>query len=247
MMEWNIGEAIKNNVFGTKCVAELAAKHGVKKFVMVSTDKAVNPTSVMGCTKRVAELVVQSIQAQSTTQFITVRFGNVLGSAGSVIPIFREQIKSGGPVTVTHPEMTRYFMTIPEACQLVLHAGTMGNGGEIFILDMGEPVKIVDLARDLIRLSGMTPEEDIAIQFSGIRPGEKLYEELSSDFESAEKTRHPKIFIGKASRFTSTSLEELEAGLEALRESASLSDDAAKREALGRLVPEFSGTSSRVI
>ncbi|HRC54368.1 MAG TPA: nucleoside-diphosphate sugar epimerase/dehydratase, partial [Kofleriaceae bacterium] len=197
MMEHNPGEAIKNNVNGTIVVAETADRFGASAFVMISTDKAVNPTSVMGASKRVAEIFTQSLAQRSKTKFITVRFGNVLGSNGSVIPIFKEQIARGGPVTVTHPEMRRYFMTIPEASQLVLQAGTMGQGGEIFILDMGEPVKIVDLARDLIRLSGMVPDEDIEIVFSGVRPGEKLFEELSTSSERADKTKHPKIFIGR--------------------------------------------------
>jgi FlaA1/EpsC-like NDP-sugar epimerase len=197
MMEDNPGEALKNNVLGTATVAEAADAAGVARFVMISTDKAVNPTSVMGASKRVAEMFVQSLASRSTTRFVTVRFGNVLGSAGSVVPIFREQILAGGPVTVTHPEMRRYFMTIPEACQLVLQAGAMGQGGEIFVLDMGEPMKIVELARDLIRLSGLRPDEDIEIVFSGVRPGEKLFEEIATDEERAEKTRHPKIFTGK--------------------------------------------------
>jgi FlaA1/EpsC-like NDP-sugar epimerase len=197
MMEWNPGEAVKNNVFGTKTLADLADRFAVERFVMISTDKAVNPTSVMGVSKRVAEIYVQALSQRSKTKFVTVRFGNVLGSAGSVIPIFKEQIANGGPVTVTHPDMTRYFMTIPEASQLVLQAGTMGAGGEIFILDMGAPVKIADLARDLITLSGLTPDQDVEIRYTGIRPGEKLFEELSVDAESAARTRHPKIFVGR--------------------------------------------------
>jgi len=197
MMEDNPGEAIKNNVLGTKMLADLADRFKVVEFVMISTDKAVNPTSVMGVSKRVAEIYIQALSQRSATRFITVRFGNVLGSAGSVIPIFEEQIRRGGPVTITHPEMKRYFMTIPEACQLVLQAASMGRGGDILILDMGQPVKIVDLARDLIRLSGLRPDVDIEIRFTGLRPGEKLFEELSVSTEQADKMRHPKIFVGR--------------------------------------------------
>jgi FlaA1/EpsC-like NDP-sugar epimerase len=196
MMEWNPGEAVKNNVFGTKILADAAQRFGVERFVMISTDKAVRPSSVMGVSKRTAEIYIQTLSQRCETRFVTVRFGNVLGSAGSVIPIFREQIAAGGPVTVTHPEMRRYFMTIPEASQLVLQAGAMGEGGELFILDMGSPVKIVDIARDLIRISGLEPDVDIKIEFTGVRPGEKLFEELTMASENATTTRHPKIFVG---------------------------------------------------
>jgi FlaA1/EpsC-like NDP-sugar epimerase len=194
MMESHIFEAIENNVFGAWHVATAAALHHAEDFVMISSDKAVRPTNVMGATKRLAELVVRSMQNGGGI-FVSVRFGNVLGSNGSVVPIFKEQIANGGPVTVTHPEMRRYFMTIPEACQLVLQASTMGRGGEIFTLDMGEPVRIVDLARNLILLSGLRPEEDIKIEYVGIRPGEKLYEELSAFEEDVIPTSHEKIRI----------------------------------------------------
>jgi FlaA1/EpsC-like NDP-sugar epimerase len=198
LMETNPGEAVKNNIGGTISLCRACTDAGVEKMVLISTDKAINPTSVMGCTKRVAELYVQSCHARSATQFVTVRFGNVLGSSGSVVPIFREQIAAGGPVTVTHKDMTRFFMTIPEAAQLVLQAGTMGNGGEIYILHMGEPVRILDLARDMISLSGLRPGVDIDIVFSGKRPGEKLFEELSGTGEDIGDTSHPKIGIWRA-------------------------------------------------
>jgi FlaA1/EpsC-like NDP-sugar epimerase len=211
-------------------------------FVMISTDKAVNPTSVMGVSKRVAELYIQALSQRSETRFVAVRFGNVLGSTGSVIPIFKKQIAQGGPVTVTHPEMKRYFMTIPEACQLVLQAASMGCGGEIFILDMGEPVKIVDLARDLIRLSGLTPERDIEIRFTGMRPGEKLFEELALDEESASRTRHPRIFVGRLAR---QSWEEINRHIEELIELADSPETDGVCAKFKEIVPEYEEETSR--
>lgn len=197
LMEINPAEAVKNNIFGTINVCEEAHNFSAECFVLISSDKAVNPTNVMGATKRIAELVIQARDKQSKTDYMAVRFGNVLGSEGSVIPLFKEQIKKGGPVTITHPEVTRYFMTIPEAVQLVIQAGAMAEGGEIFILDMGEPVRILDLARDLIRLCGLEPETDIPISFVGLRPGDKMYEELILEEEDVLKTRHEKIFVSK--------------------------------------------------
>ncbi len=228
MMEHNPGEAVRTNVMGTKTIADLAVKYGVNKFVMVSTDKAVNPTNVMGASKRIAEIYVQSLNqsfknrktivytnglshlnegsAAINTKFITTRFGNVLGSNGSVIPRFKAQIQKGGPITVTHPEITRYFMTIPESCRLVLEAGSMGEGGEIFIFDMGKSVKIVDLAKKMIRLSGLVPHQDIAIEFSGLRPGEKLYEELLNDLENTMPTHHEKIMVAQVREYNFQSI-----------------------------------------
>lgn len=197
LMEKSPSEAIKNNIFGTKNVATLSDKYKVKRFVLISTDKAVNPTSIMGATKRAAEMIIQTINEKSETEFVAVRFGNVLGSNGSVIPLFKKQIEEGGPITITHPDVIRYFMTITEAVQLVIQAGAMAKGGEIFVLDMGDPVKIVDLAENLIRLSGFEVNVDIDIKFTGLRPGEKLYEELLMSEEGLTNTDHKKIFIGK--------------------------------------------------
>lgn len=207
LMERNPSEAVKNNVFGTQNVADCADLYQVERFVLISSDKAVNPTSVMGATKRIAEMYIQSLNATSQTKFAAVRFGNVLGSRGSVIPFFKQQILDGGPVTVTHPEMVRYFMTIPEAVQLVLQAGSLAQGGEIFVLDMGNPVRILTLAEDLIRLSGYEPYQDIEIKFTGIREGEKLYEELLTDEENVTATQHNRIFIGKPSDLSHNQLE----------------------------------------
>jgi len=225
MEEANAWEAVQNNVLGTYVVARAAIDYGVKKFVFVSTDKAVNPTNVMGATKRLAEMVCQTLQAESSTRFEMVRFGNVLGSAGSVIPKFQEQIDKGGPVTVTHPEMVRYFMSIPEAAQLVLQAGSMGLGGEIFVMDMGEPVKILDLARDMIR-----------IVYTGLRPGEKLFEELLADDEHTRPTPHPKLRIAKAREVDPDWLQGL---LEWLRAPERIPGDSEVRRDLKRWVPEY--------
>ncbi len=207
LMEMNPPEAIKNNVLGTRVVARAADRYESKAFILISTDKAVNPTSIMGASKRVAEMVVQEIDRRSKTRFAAVRFGNVLGSRGSVVPLFQRQIAAGGPVTVTHPEMTRYFMTIPEAVQLVIQAGALVRGGEIFVLDMGEPVKIVDLARSMIILSGYEPGKDIEIVFTGIRPGEKLYEEILTAGEGVNATSHERIFIARPEEFDAAGLE----------------------------------------
>jgi len=222
LMEDNPHEAIRVNVGGTKLITKLSVNYGVKKFVMISTDKAVNPTNVMGASKRLCEMIVQlkSQKVGNRTQFIITRFGNVLGSNGSVIPIFEKQIREGGPVTVTHPEIMRYFMTIPEACQLVLEAGFMGKGGEIFVFDMGKPVLIADLARQMIRLSGLTPDKEIQIRYTGLRPGEKLYEELLANEEHTKPTHHPKIKIARVKKLeapgTLLQIENLLHGLYAL-------------------------------
>jgi len=239
LMECNPYEAVKNNVFGTRNVAECAHAFGAKRFVLISTDKAVNPTSVMGATKRIAEMILQSINANSNTIFTAVRFGNVLGSRGSVIPVFKRQIEEGGPVTVTHPDMIRYFMTIPEAVQLVIQAGSLATGGEIFILDMGQPVKIAELARDLVRLSGLEPGKDIQIVYTGLRPGEKLFEEILTSEEGATTTKHDRIFV---SRPSDISYEELRAGLEEF-ERVSLwydsSDQIKVKRMLKQMVPTY--------
>lgn len=236
MMEANPGEAVKNNVFGTKTLAEASISAGVERFVLISTDKAVNPTSVMGATKRMAEDVVSWLGGRGRTKFITVRFGNVLGSRGSVVPLFKRQIAAGGPVTVTHPEVERYFMTIPEAVQLVIQAGAMGRGGEIFVLDMGQPVKIADLARDLIALSGLEPEVDIAIEYTGLRPGEKLYEELLTAEEGVNATKHAQIFVARARRFKA---EEMERSLRRLEAALRQGTSKAVITALKRWLPSY--------
>ena len=209
LMEFSPGEAIKNNIFGTLNTAQVASKHNVERFVLISTDKAVNPTNIMGATKRAAEMIIQTINKESKTDFVAVRFGNVLGSNGSVIPLFKKQIADGGPVTVTHPMIIRYFMTIPEAVGLVIQAGAMAKGGEIFVLDMGEPVKILDLANNLIKFSGLEPGVDIKIKFTGLRPGEKLYEELLMSEEGLLETRHKKIFIGKPININREKIEKI--------------------------------------
>jgi FlaA1/EpsC-like NDP-sugar epimerase len=238
LMELNAGEAIKNNIVGTQVVADAADNSGTANFVMISTDKAVNPTSIMGSSKRIAEMYIQDLNRTSETHFVTVRFGNVLGSDGSVVPIFKKQIAEGGPVTVTHPEMKRYFMTIPEASQLVLQAATMGKGGEIFVLDMSEPVKIVDLARELITLSGFRPGEDIEMVFTGPRVGEKLFEELRIEGEDMQRTRHPKISIWKN---IPMDRKKLRAGINELVNIAKAQNNSQIVQKIKELVPEYIG------
>lgn len=249
MMEDNPGMAVQNNIYGTRVIADLSVQYGVKKFVMISTDKAVNPTNVMGCSKRICEIYCQSLNKKlweetqktgnPTTQFITTRFGNVLGSNGSVIPIFKEQIKKGGPVMVTHPDIIRYFMLIPEACRLVLEAGTMGNGGEIFVFDMGEPVKIVDLAKRMIRLSGA---KNVEIKFSGLRDGEKLFEEVLNDAEQTKPTIHPKIKIAAVREYPYELAQQNE--IELLELSRTF-DDMAIVKKMKEIVPEYKSQHSK--
>lgn len=241
LMEHNPEEAVKNNIFGTFTVAKMADEFRVKKFVLVSTDKAVNPTNIMGATKRCCEMIVQSMDRISDTEFVAVRFGNVLGSNGSVIPLFEEQILAGGPVTVTHPEIIRYFMTIPEAVQLLLAAGSMAKGGEIFILDMGEPVKIVDLAKQLIKLSGLIPDKDIEIKYTGLRPGEKLYEELLLNEEGLKKTTNDKIFIGNPIQIN---IDEFFSQLESLKKIAYNNESDRIKEIMGDIVPTYHRTDN---
>jgi len=241
MMESNPSEAISVNVYGTKILADTSNKYNVKKFVMVSTDKAVNPTNVMGASKRIAEIYIQSLFNSTATKFITTRFGNVLGSNGSVIPRFKKQIEAGGPVTVTHPEVTRYFMTIPEACQLVLEAGNMGNGGEIFIFDIGPSVKIINLARKMIVLSGLKPGVDIQIKVTGLRPGEKLYEELLANKENTLPTYHPQIMIAKVREYNTTVIKSEISGLIT---TAIDNDKFAIVSKMKEIVPEFISKNS---
>jgi FlaA1/EpsC-like NDP-sugar epimerase len=243
LMEKNPYEAIKINILGTRNIAELAAENGVDKFVMVSTDKAVNPTNVMGATKRFAEMYTQSMnQLEGVhTKFIATRFGNVLGSNGSVIPLFKKQIERGGPITVTHPEITRYFMTIPEACELVLEAATMGGGGEVFVFDMGESVKIINLAKKMITLSGLRVDRDIEIKFTGLRPGEKLYEELLNNNENTLPTHHPKILKATLNTPSYSFMEIQASDLERILHEGDNNDLVAK---IKDVIPEYKSNNS---
>jgi FlaA1/EpsC-like NDP-sugar epimerase len=236
LMEEHPDEAVKNNIFGTKIVADLAVENHIDKFVFISTDKAVNPKSVMGASKRIGEMICQALNKKNSTKFISVRFGNVLNSQGSVIPIFKEQIKNGGPVKVTHPEMTRYFMTTSEACLLVMQAAMMGRGGEVFVLDMGKPVKIKDLAKELIRLSGLEPDKDIAIVYTQPRPGEKIFEEILMAEEGTMSTANKKIFIAKLSGIDE---EKLKSGLEKLSVLAHNRDKSNIIKILKELIPTY--------
>ena len=236
LLEGQVREAVHNNLIGTKILAEAATAAGVARFVLISTDKAVNPSNVMGATKRAAEILCQNLDRSGSTRFTTVRFGNVLDSAGSVVPLFREQIKTGGPITVTHPEITRYFMTIPEACQLIMQAETVGKGGEVFVLDMGKPIKIAYLAEQMIKLSGKKPGKDIEIKFVGLRPGEKLYEELFHDQEKLLDTGYEKLRLAKARIYDTA---EWAALIEDLVIACRQSDQEKILQQLKRLVPEF--------
>ena len=247
MMENNPSEAVHNNIYGTKVIADLSVKYGVKKFVMVSTDKAVNPTNVMGCSKRICEIYVQALDqaikekkvpCETRTQFVTTRFGNVLGSNGSVIPLFREQIKNGGPVTVTDERIVRFFMLIPEACKLVLEAGTKGNGGEIFVFDMGKPVRIADLAKRMIKLSGA---KNVEIKFTGLRPGEKLYEEVLNELEGTKPTFHEKIRIAEVREYDYAQVSQ---DIDDLIELSKQYDDMATVKKMKEIVPEYKSNNS---
>jgi FlaA1/EpsC-like NDP-sugar epimerase len=237
LLEGQIREALWNNVLGTRVIASAADRNGCETFVLISTDKAVNPANVMGATKRAAEIYCQNLDQRSATHYITVRFGNVLDSAGSVVPLFRKQIEAGGPVTVTHPEITRYFMTIPEACQLILQASAMGGGGEIFVLDMGQPIKITYLAEQIIRLSGKVPGEDIEIVYTGLRPGEKLYEELFHEQESLHSTSHKKILLARHREFD---WDRLNGTMQQMDDACASYDEDKLRGLLTELVPEWS-------
>lgn len=248
-MEENPYQAIITNVLGTKNLADLAVVHQIEKFVMVSTDKAVNPSNIMGASKRIAEIYVQSLffdlykNNKNNTKFITTRFGNVLGSNGSAVPLFTKQIENGGPVTITHPEIIRYFMTIPEACQLVLEAGAMGEGGEIYIFDMGKPVKIIDLAKRMIGLAGFVPEKDIQIKIVGLRPGEKLYEELLNDCAKTKPTYHEKIMI--ATETSAMTFSDIELVLSGLIEKAKIFDMNTAVKIMKEIVPEYLSKNSK--
>ncbi len=241
LMENNPVEAVYTNVKGTKIIADLAVKYGVQKFIMISTDKAVNPTNVMGASKRIAEMYIQSVNQNEGTRFITTRFGNVLGSNGSAVTLFRKQIEKGGPITITHPDIIRYFMTIPEACQLVLEAGMMGNGGEIFLFDMGNPIKIVDLAKKMIRLSGLEYDKDIQLKFTGLRPGEKLYEELLNNAENTLPTHHPQILIGKVKPYDNDVIDH---EIEELIELVAKQDNYSIVKKMKEIVPEYKSQNS---